>query len=96
MAIGAEDCQSWVALLRGVVLGKVLVVGGVGDGPSRVVYGQNQGIRLTVNVVGGTTVDDLPGRPVDKESGPGIGASVGDFPEIPSRADRDFSGYFGI
>ena len=77
-------------LLRGVVLGKVLVAVGVHDGLSRVAPGQFQAIRLAGSVVEGTTVDVPAGSEVDERSGLGIGTGVGGTPV--AIADPDLSG----
>ena len=80
MAVSAEAGQRWVTLHRGGVLGKVLVVGGVVDGPIWILSGQLQGTRLTNNAAA-DTITAPPGRLVDKESGLGIGTGDGSTPE---------------
>ena len=91
---GVEDGQGWVVLLRGIVLGKELVVVGVHDGFRWVFSSQRQGSRLTISVVDGTTALGPVESRTDECSGLGIGTGVGGTPE--ARADPDLSKLVGF
>jgi hypothetical protein len=80
--------------LRGVVLGKELVVVGVHDGLRWVIFCQRQGSRLAISVVDGTTALGPVESRTDECSGLGIGTGVGGTPE--ARADPDLSKFVGF
>ena len=76
------------------VLGKVLVTVGVHDGPARVALSQRPASRLSVSVVGRSTVADEMRRLVDERSRPRIGTGVGGPPE--STTEVDLSELVGV
>ena len=77
----------------GGVLGEVLAIVGVEDGPTWVTDGQAAGVTVTVNVVVGATVGGELGRLVNQRSGPGIGTNVVSLPEGAAEIDNsEFSG----
>ena len=69
------------------VLGEVLVVIGVHDGPSWVTISQIHGTRPTVDVVLGATVDGEVGRLMDERSRLGVTTSAPGVPEGTTEVD---------